>query len=120
MSELSALDTDVAGVPLNIYSPALASSLVIPGHVCVYGFTASSTRGSSQYVMWFDNRALPADGAVPINFIDISSNTAKGVSWLDYGREFLNGFALCNSTTNTSKTIGSADTWFDVQYVVLA
>ena len=126
MVELSARDTNVAGLPLSKYAIALTSSLLVSGHVCIYGFTVTSTRASGQYFMWFDSPTLPADGVVPINGIDIASNTGKGVSWLasvgegvDIGREFFTGFALCNSTTLTSKTIGSSDCLFDVQYVVL-
>jgi hypothetical protein len=36
-------------------------------------------------------------------------------SW-EGGRLFANGIAVCNSTTPASKTIGSADCLFDINY----
>ena len=36
------------------------------------------------------------------------------------GREFESGLVICNSSTDATKTIGSADTFFDVQYDVIS
>jgi hypothetical protein len=106
-------------VPTNFYRPALAASIVVPGHVLVYGFTVYNSNAAAQYVLMFDASALPADTAVPILATNAATKTLVGVSWTPQGREFLEGLVLCNSSTDTTKTIGAADCFFDVQYDVL-
>jgi|SRR5690348_14093561 len=114
---LETLDPDF--LPTNDYGRGLSASLVIPGHIVVYGFTAFSTNAGSQFVLMFDASAVPADTAVPILALDVAAATLRGVSWSPPGRQFLQGFVLCTSSTAATKTIGSADTFFDVQYDVL-
>lgn len=108
---------DEALLPLNFSSPALASSAVVKtGPGILYGFTITNTLASTQYVLVFDAVKVPADGAIPILAKSLAANDAVGFSWLP-GRTFLTGIVLCNSTTNTSKTLGSANCFFDVQFV---
>ena len=105
-------------LPRSDNTPALASSIVaMVGQGRLIGFTVSSTRASSQFVQLFDSGALPADGAVPILSIDIATVVSKGVYFGSDGRWMRQGIVICNSTTQGSKTIGSADCLFDVQYV---
>jgi hypothetical protein len=65
----------------------------------------------------FDAATVPADTAVPLITIDIATLTAKGVSFAYPGRVFESGIVICNSTTDSTKTIGAADCIFDVQYI---
>jgi hypothetical protein len=106
-------------VPTNFYRPALTASIVVPGHLLVYGYTVYNSNAAAQYVLMFDAQALPADTAVPILAQNAASKQLAGVSWTPQGREFLEGFVLCNSSTDTAKTIGTTDCFFDVQYDVL-
>ena len=110
---------ELFGVPTNFYRPALTASIFIPGHLLVYGFTVYNSNAAAQYVLMFDANAVPADTAVPILALNATSKQLAGVSWTPQGREFLEGFVLCNSSTDTTKTVGSADCFFDVQYDVL-
>lgn len=103
--------------PLNYSSRALANSAVVKtGPGILYGFTVTNTKASAQYVLVFDASSVPADGAIPVLAKSIAANDATGFNWLP-GRTFLVGCVICNSSTNTSKTIGSADCFFDVQFV---
>ena len=105
-------------LPRNAFNPALASSLVaFTGQGRVMGFSVSSTRASGQFIQVFNASSLPADGAVPLLSIDIATAAAKGVAFTPGGRWFTIGCILCNSSTQGSKTIGSADCLFDVQYI---
>jgi hypothetical protein len=106
-------------VPTNFYRPALTASIVVPGHILVYGFTVYNSNAAAQYVLMFDANELPANGLVPIFAQSAATKQLSGVSWTPQGREFLEGFVLCNSSTDTTKTIGAADCFFDVQYDVL-
>jgi hypothetical protein len=105
--------------PLNDYVPALAASIVLPGHLLVYGFTVYSTKGSAQFVLMFDTGTLPGDGAVPIFPWPVAASNGVGFAFTPRGRQFRTGLVLCNSSTDATKTIGSADCFFDVQYDVL-
>lgn len=106
-----------ATVPTNKAPTRLVNQLIITGHVVVYGFTVFSTNVATQFAQYFDARDLPADGANPIIAVDCQTNVAKGVSWAPQGREFLDGFALCMSSTAGTKTLNATgDTLLDVQF----
>lgn len=103
--------------PLNYASPRLEKSAVVKtGPGILYGVTVTSTLASAQYFLLFDATTLPADGAIPILAKSIPANDAVGFSWLP-GRTFLSGIIVCNSTTNTSKTLGAANCFFDCQFL---
>lgn len=105
-------------LPRNAFTPALSNSLVaFTGQGRVLGISISSTKAAAQFIQVFNASTLPADGAVPILSIDIGSAVAKGIAFDPFGRWFTIGCIVCNSSTQGTKTIGSADTLFDVQYV---
>lgn len=106
--------------PRNYAQQKVTASIVIPNHILVQGFTVYSTKASAQYLNMFDADALPADTSVPIFSWALGANNGVGISWAPRGREFLSGLVLCNSSTDATKTIGSADCLFDVQYDILA
>jgi hypothetical protein len=81
------------------------------------GFSVSNTKTGSQFVQVFDSSTLPADGAIPLISIDIATATAKTLSFTPGGRWFTRGCVVCNSSTQGSKTLGSADCLFDAQYI---
>lgn len=103
-------------LPDNFHSNGLATSIVIPGAHVLYGFTVSNTNAAAQYIQVFDLSALPSDGAVPAVLFTAAGASDKGVQWLP-PRKMLEGIVICNSSTAGSKTIGSADCFFDVQYL---
>ena len=102
--------------PDNSYNAALATNLVLVGAVRVYGFTVYNTKATAQFLNVFDASSLPADGAVPIFSWPLSANSGVGIYFGQPGRVFHRGVALCNSSTDSTKTIGSADCLFDVQF----
>lgn len=104
--------------PLNFNVGALRSSIVVPGRIVVYGFTVYSTKGSAQYLNVFDASLLPADAAVPLFSWPLAANNGVGFGFTPRGRQFQNGLVLCNSSTDATKTIGSVDCLFDVQFDV--
>ena len=105
-------------LPRNAFTPALASSLVaFSGQGRVMGISVSSTRASGQFIQVFNATAVPSNGAIPLISFDIATVTAKGVAFTPGGRWFTSGCVVCNSTTQGSLTLGSADCLFDVQYI---
>lgn len=106
--------------PLNFNTGVKATSVVVPGRIVVYGFTVYNTKASSQFINVFDANALPADAAVPLFSWALAANTGVGFGFQPNGRQFQTGLVLCNSSTDATKTIGSADCFFDVQFDVYA
>lgn len=107
--------TDLARVLQNGNSGAAAASLLVkssPG--LLFGFTVSST--AAQFIQVFDASALPADGAVPVLSLAVGAASQIGVAWIP-PRGFRGGIVLCNSSTQHTKTIGSATCIFDVQFL---
>lgn len=106
-------------VPQNYFLPALAASIVLPGRLLVLGFTVYNSKASAQYLNMFDASTLPADTAVPIFSWALAAHSGVGFGYAPNGRQFREGLVLCNSSTDATKTIGSADCFFDVQYTFL-
>lgn len=105
-------------VPQNASSPVLANSIVASlGNARLYGFTATSTNVAAQWILVFDESAVPSNGKVPLFAFNVSAASAAAGYWGSVGRTFDRGIILCNSTTQGSLTIGAADCIFDVQYV---
>lgn len=103
--------------PFNKSSIAYAASLQIKnGPGILYGFTVYSSRSSGQFIQLFDSNTLPADNAVPAWVVSIDATSDREFQWIP-GRTFLNGIVVCNSSTGPTKTIGSADCYFDAQYL---
>lgn len=110
-------DDDEALLPLNIHSNAYAASLVVksgPGRL--YGFTVYNSKASAQFIQVFDAASLPADGAIPACVFTVSNGANLPVQWIPW-RTFTTGCVICNSSTGPTKTIGSADCFFDAQFV---
>ena len=100
----------------NATTSAYAASLVVkatPG--TLLGFTGYNSSVSEQFIQVHDAAALPADASVPV-IVLIAQPSDNFSLDLGDGREFENGIVICNSSTGPTKTIGSADCWFDVQY----
>lgn len=106
--------------PLNFSTGRLANSVVVPGRIVVYGFTVYSSKASAQWIQAFDANTIPADASVPLFVWNLAANAGVGFDWTPTGRQFQTGLVLCNSSTETTKTIASADCFFDVQFDVYA
>lgn len=103
--------------PLNVSSLVLENSHIVKtGKGVLVGFTALNTAVAGQFIQVFDRSTLPLDGAVPDFVIDIGASTSRAVNWIP-GRTFHTGCFICNSSTAATKTIGSANCFFDVQYI---
>lgn len=107
---------DPRNTPISDTQNALANSYVAGGYLRVYGWTVYSSLGSAQNIQMYDASKLPADGAVPFMNFNIGASSVQGVYYGKMGRVFKRGLVLCNSTTDTTKTIGAVNCFFDVQY----
>jgi hypothetical protein len=96
-----------------------SSRVVAAGPSWLYGFTVRTSRTSAQFILLFDQAdANFPSSAVPDFPWDIgAAPQTLGVSYGALGRFCERGIILANSTTATTLTAGSADCWFDVQYL---
>lgn len=102
-------------LPSNKRSNGLASSVVISGAHQLVGFTVLNTNASAQYIQIFDATTLPADGLVPDTVVSVPATSSAPFLWIP-PRKMFEGIVLCNSSTPDTKTLGSADCFFDVQF----
>lgn len=82
----------------------------------MYGFTVYSSLASAQWILMFDASTLPADTSVPIIALPVAASSQVSAYYGPMGRVFHRGLVLCNSTTDTTKTIGAANCFFDAQF----
>jgi hypothetical protein len=109
--------------PRNATTLALANSLVVCAGACrLIGFGGYNNKAAAQFLQVFDTTTVPADNAVPVFVIAVgvgggAATGTYGVYFGTAGRWFDRGCVITNSSTAATKTIGSADTWIDAQYV---
>lgn len=104
--------------PFSIHTNVYAASLVVksaPG--LVFAITGYNSKGSGQFIQLHDCATLPADGAVPAVILTVATVANFSIIYAASPRAFTSGIVVCNSSTGPTKTIGSADCWFDVQYL---
>jgi hypothetical protein len=88
------------------------------GSGVLFNVNGYNSKTSAQFIQVFDAMTLPADGAVPVLQFQVPAQVSFSINWGGkFGRYFTNGIILCNSSTGPTKTIGSADCWFDCQYI---
>lgn len=104
-------------ITLNSTSVAYEASRVVkakPG--TLFGLTGYNSKASAQFIHVFDAPGTPAEGAIPVVVISVAASSPFSIDWGALGRTFERGIVLVNSSTGPTKTIGSADCWFDAQY----
>lgn len=104
--------------PSNATSTAYEASRVVKNSAGVlYQVTGYNSKASAQFIMISDTTSVPADGQTPVIIFRVAATSNFSFDFLKFGRFFTNGICIFNSSTAPTKTIGSADVWFDVQYI---
>lgn len=110
--------TPIARKLTNATSGAYEASRVLlaqPGFV--FGLTGYNSKTSVQFIQLHDSATLPADAAVPGISFPVAAQSPFSLDFGFNGRYFTNGAVICNSSTDRTKTIGSADCSFDAQVI---
>jgi|SRR5215469_6082644 len=107
-----------AGLPINSTSTAYENSRVVKsGKTTLFGISGYNSKASGQFIHAYDASTVPSNGAVPVLIINVAATTNFSVAYVLPGRFFARGCVLTNSSTGPTLTIGSADCWFDAQYI---
>lgn len=110
----------VGTTPLNSTSIAYeASRRVKATSGTLIGFSGYNSKSTAQFILIFDSNATitPAASSVPVAIISVAGLANFSYDPGHFGRRFEAGIWLANSSTANTLTIGSADVWFDAQYV---
>lgn len=102
-------------VTLDTSSAAEASSVTKASAGRLYGFVFSNGNGATRYLQFFNSTTVPADATVP--FLVFRVATGETLHWeFNKGIPFSTGISWCNSSTQNTKTIGSADSLANIFY----
>lgn len=109
--------TSASNSSLNANSAALVSSLIAKAASGnLYGMSGYNSKSTEQFIQIHDSAVLPGDASIPKIVFRVPASSNFTLDFGAYGRSFSNGIVFCNSSTAPTKTIGSADCWFDAQY----
>lgn len=103
-------------IPLNKTTTSYTNSLIVKQEAGTLHFITGYNSGPDQFIQIHDSVLVPSDGSIPSIIFIIPAQSNFSFDLGVEGRYFSNGIIICNSTTGPTKTIGSADCWFDVQY----
>jgi hypothetical protein len=105
------------GFPLNSTTQALVSSFVLAtGRRRLFGFNGVNNNAAATFVLVFDATALPANGAVPRNWVRAAGSDNFSAYFGSVGRWFDQGIVIANSSTLATLTLSTADLEIDGQF----
>lgn len=106
-----------AATKTNVGTSAYASNLVIKASAgTLFMINGFNSKSSDQWIQLYDAASLPADGSAPKLTFYAPAESNFYFDFGMYGRAFATGIVVGNSSTGPTKTIGSADCWFDAQF----
>lgn len=100
---------------------AEASAIVKIGPGVIYRLAGYNAKVSAQFIQIFDavtvTNGVPADGAIPIFAGTVAASSNFLFDFGVFGKKITRAIVVTNSSTVATKTIGSADCQFYVDYL---
>lgn len=100
---------------------AEASAIVKNGPGVIYRLSGYNAKGAGQFIQIFDalsvTNGVPADNAIPIFAGTVATVSNFNFDFGVYGLKCSRAIVITNSSTVATKTIGSADCQFYVDYL---
>lgn len=109
------LDTASVYYPNNSSSTAYEASRIVKASAGVLFSLNGFNSGPAQWIQFFNSTTVPGNGTAPVLPIYVAANSPFSYQ-PPKGRYFSTGITVCNSSTGSTKTLGAADCWFDIQY----
>lgn len=101
----------------NATTTAYAASLIVKNAAgTLHMLSGHNSKTTAQFIQVHNSTTLPTDTSIPVIMFLVPPSSNFSFDFGVYGRAFSTGITVCNSSTGPTKTIGSADCWFDVQY----
>lgn len=106
---------------INRTSTAFVSDAQVASNPCsLYGFSVYNSSASAQFIQLHDTISVPVDGTAPTMFYSVPPNSGREFYFGEKGRPFYQGLYICASSTHSTKTLGTANFWLDVQFMILS
>ncbi len=100
-----------------ISAAAEASSVIKASAGNLFGAYMVNTNVAVRYFQVFNSTTVPAEGTVPVLVFPVQPGSTFSFDTGKFSNYFTTGISVCNSSTLATKTIGTADSLFYVQYL---
>ena len=94
----------------------VASQVVKASPGAIFRISGYNSKASAQFIQLHDAATLPTNTAIPKIVFAVAATSNFDYNFGEKGRFCGTGIVVTNSSTCPTKTIGSADCFFNVEY----
>jgi len=113
VSNIPMPDATITYCPNSVDSVAYEASHILKASAGTLSELTGYNSGGAQFIQIHNSATLPSDTAVPAIIFAVPATSNFTINFGNYSRYFSSGIVVCNSSTGPTKTIGSANCWFN-------